>query len=199
MCSGSLASRRAGNQGCRVQPAQCRPGQTGAARRPVADRRGHRHTSTRVLICQNELTRQIDQVLGQLRLGQVSAEGHASQRGEPEENDLDRVPTPPSAGTTHPPAAAVDGLLNQVELVGRELLGYPAYGHSPDPGRLEHGQHPSPGKMAVVPRRDGPGAADKLGGQRGSSAWPFRLAMPAGTTGRLPTPLRRRTPGRSIL
>jgi hypothetical protein len=45
-----------------------------------------------------ELTQQIDQVLGQLRLGQVSAEGHASQPGEPEENDLDRVPAPPPAG-----------------------------------------------------------------------------------------------------
>ena len=40
----------------------------------------------------DELTK-VDQVLGQLRLGQVSAEGHASRRGEPEENDLDRVPT----------------------------------------------------------------------------------------------------------
>ncbi len=45
-----------------------------------------------------ELSRQIDQVLGQLRLGQVSAEGHASQQGEPEENDLGRLPTPPSSG-----------------------------------------------------------------------------------------------------
>jgi hypothetical protein len=46
-----------------------------------------------------ELTKQIDQVLGQLRLGQVSAEGDATSRqGESEENDLDRVPTPPSAG-----------------------------------------------------------------------------------------------------
>jgi len=50
-----------------------------------------------------ELNRQIDQVLGQLRMGQVSAEGHASQQGEPdqqggpEENDLDRLPAPPSA------------------------------------------------------------------------------------------------------
>jgi hypothetical protein len=45
-----------------------------------------------------ELTKQIDQVLGQLRLGQVSAEGDAtSRRGEPEENDLERIPTPPSA------------------------------------------------------------------------------------------------------
>ena len=50
-----------------------------------------------------ELSRQIDQVLGQLRMGQVSAEGHASQQGEPdqqgepEENDLDRLPAPPSA------------------------------------------------------------------------------------------------------
>jgi hypothetical protein len=46
----------------------------------------------------DELTKQIDQVLGQLRLGQVSAEGHPSPQGEAEENDLDRVPAPPSAG-----------------------------------------------------------------------------------------------------
>jgi len=45
-----------------------------------------------------ELSRQIDQVLGHLRLGQVSAEGHADQQGEPEENDLDRLPAPPPAG-----------------------------------------------------------------------------------------------------
>ena len=45
-----------------------------------------------------ELTRQIDHLLGQLRLGQVSAEGHASQRGQLEENDLDRAPAPPPAG-----------------------------------------------------------------------------------------------------
>ena len=44
-----------------------------------------------------ELSRQIDQVLAQLRLGQVSAEGRAGQQGEPEENDLDRLPAPPSA------------------------------------------------------------------------------------------------------
>jgi hypothetical protein len=47
---------------------------------------------------QGELTRQIDQVLGQLRMGQVSAESHASQQGQPEENDLDRAPAPPPAG-----------------------------------------------------------------------------------------------------
>lgn len=45
-----------------------------------------------------ELTRQIDQVLGQLRMGQVSAENRASQEGQPEENDLDRAPAPPPAG-----------------------------------------------------------------------------------------------------
>jgi hypothetical protein len=28
----------------------------------------------------------------------VSAESHASQQGQPEENDRDRVPAPPSAG-----------------------------------------------------------------------------------------------------
>jgi hypothetical protein len=44
-----------------------------------------------------ELSRQIDQVLGQLRMGQVSAEGHVSQQGDPEQNDLDRLPSPPPA------------------------------------------------------------------------------------------------------
>ena len=51
-----------------------------------------------------ELSKQIDQVLGQLRLGQVSAEGHASEPGEPEENDLDRMPAPPPAGAAQSPA-----------------------------------------------------------------------------------------------
>jgi hypothetical protein len=45
-----------------------------------------------------ELTRQIDQMLGQLRMGQVSAESHASQQGQPEDNDLDRPPAPPPTG-----------------------------------------------------------------------------------------------------
>ena len=45
-----------------------------------------------------ELTQRIDQVLGQLRLGQVSAEGQASREAEPEENDLDRIPAAPPAG-----------------------------------------------------------------------------------------------------
>jgi hypothetical protein len=51
-----------------------------------------------------EFTTQADQVLGQLRLGQVSAEGHAGQAGEPEENDLDRAPAPPASGAAPPPA-----------------------------------------------------------------------------------------------
>jgi hypothetical protein len=46
-----------------------------------------------------DLTGQIDQVLGQLRLGQVSAEGHASQQSQPEANDLDRAPAPPPASS----------------------------------------------------------------------------------------------------
>jgi hypothetical protein len=46
-----------------------------------------------------DVTTQIDQLLGQLRLGQVSAEGHASQQGQPEANDLDRAPAPPPATT----------------------------------------------------------------------------------------------------
>ncbi len=47
----------------------------------------------------DQLSRQIEQVLGQLRMAQVSAEGQAGRSGEPEENDLDRVPAPPPAGT----------------------------------------------------------------------------------------------------
>jgi len=58
-----------------------------------------------------ELSKQIDQVLGQLRLGQVSAEGHASEPGEPEENDLDRVPAPPSSGAERPPEAPASSKL----------------------------------------------------------------------------------------
>ena len=49
-----------------------------------------------------ELTKQVDQVLGQLRLDQVSAESDATSRGEPEENDLDLVPTPPDFQFGHP-------------------------------------------------------------------------------------------------
>ena len=47
----------------------------------------------------DDLARQIDQVLGQLRLGQVSAEGKPTPPGEPEENDLDRLPAPPSTAS----------------------------------------------------------------------------------------------------
>ena len=44
-----------------------------------------------------ELARQIEQVLGQLRMGQVNAENLTGQDGKPEENDLDRAPAPPKA------------------------------------------------------------------------------------------------------
>jgi hypothetical protein len=47
-----------------------------------------------------ELTRQIDQLLGQLRMGQVNAESHATRQSQPEENDLDQAPAPPSAGAS---------------------------------------------------------------------------------------------------
>ena len=52
----------------------------------------------------DELTKQIDQGLGQLRMAQVSAEGQVSQRSEAEENDLTRIPAPPSAPAPQPPA-----------------------------------------------------------------------------------------------
>jgi hypothetical protein len=44
-----------------------------------------------------DLAKQLDQVLGQLRMAQVSAEGKAGQQGQPEENDLDHAPAPPPA------------------------------------------------------------------------------------------------------
>jgi hypothetical protein len=50
-----------------------------------------------------ELSKQVDQVLGQLRLAQVSAEGRTGGPDNPEENDLDRAPAPPSAGGPPPP------------------------------------------------------------------------------------------------
>ena len=56
-----------------------------------------------------ELTRQVDQALHQLRLGQVRAEGEAAQRN-PEPNALAGAPAPPAAppaapaGTPAPPA-----------------------------------------------------------------------------------------------
>ena len=43
----------------------------------------------------SDLTKQIDQVLGQLRMGQVSAEGQVSQQGQPEENDLGQTRSGP--------------------------------------------------------------------------------------------------------
>jgi hypothetical protein len=56
----------------------------------------HQHARTYL---PDQLATQIDQLLGQLRLGQVTAEGDASKQGKPEENDLDRMPAPPAAGT----------------------------------------------------------------------------------------------------
>src|SRR5215469_6003433 len=48
----------------------------------------------------DKLTKQVDEALGQLRLGQVSAEGSATAKDEPEKNDLERMPAPPPAGAS---------------------------------------------------------------------------------------------------
>jgi len=45
-----------------------------------------------------ELRRQVDRALGQLRLAQVNAENQVADNGEPEPNDLTRIPTPPPGG-----------------------------------------------------------------------------------------------------
>jgi hypothetical protein len=47
----------------------------------------------------DELAQQVDTVLGQLRLGQVSAESQLVRNGTREPNDLSRTPTPPKPGT----------------------------------------------------------------------------------------------------
>ena len=44
-----------------------------------------------------ELVKQVETALGQLRLAQVSAENEVA-KGEPEPNDLSRIPTPPAVG-----------------------------------------------------------------------------------------------------
>lgn len=53
----------------------------------------------------DELAQQVDAALGQLRLAQVTAEGEIAKAGQPEPNDLDHTPAPPSA-TAGPTSAA---------------------------------------------------------------------------------------------
>ena len=90
-----------------------------------------------------EVTRQIGQVLGQLRLGQVTAEGHAGQRGRPEENDPGRVPAPPPAGTAQLPAGRASGILRRYERA-------PPPGDTRQPVR---GASPSPVRRGDAGRR----------------------------------------------
>ena len=52
------------------------------------------------------LVKQVEQSLGQLRLGQVSAENEVAAKTEPEPNDLAQVPTPPSTGSGHTASAS---------------------------------------------------------------------------------------------
>jgi hypothetical protein len=52
------------------------------------------------------LVKQVEQSLGQLRLGQVSAENELAKRGQPEPNDLTQFPTPPASRSTGSPSAA---------------------------------------------------------------------------------------------
>jgi hypothetical protein len=44
----------------------------------------------------DDLVERVDQALGQLRLGQVSAESEAARTGKTEPNDLDRIPSTPT-------------------------------------------------------------------------------------------------------
>lgn len=51
-----------------------------------------------------DLTGQVDAALGQLRMAQVTAEQQVAEQGEPEPNDLERLPTPPPSAA--PPSSA---------------------------------------------------------------------------------------------
>ncbi len=42
----------------------------------------------------DELSKQVESALGQLRLAQVSAENEVAKKGDPEPNDLSRIPAP---------------------------------------------------------------------------------------------------------
>jgi len=57
----------------------------------------------------SELTGQIDEALGELRLAQVSAESKASTSDKPEHNDLEQVPAPPPTGAARPPPGQATG------------------------------------------------------------------------------------------
>lgn len=48
----------------------------------------------------DDVTAQIEGALGQLRMAQVTEEQEVAQQEEPEPNDLDRIPSPPSSTTT---------------------------------------------------------------------------------------------------
>ena len=54
----------------------------------------------------DELGKQVEAALGQLRLAQVGAENEVAKKDEPEPHDLSRIPTPPP---THGPVAANSG------------------------------------------------------------------------------------------
>lgn len=57
-----------------------------------------------------DLTGQVEAALGQLRMAQVTAEQQVAEQGEPEPNDLEHHPTPPTSatppGSPPPPAAS---------------------------------------------------------------------------------------------
>ena len=69
----------------------------------------------------DELTKQVETALGQLRLAQVSAENDPRRPGETEPNDLPRVPTPPapSEPAEAPPAQEPAAASSRLWVPGR--------------------------------------------------------------------------------
>jgi hypothetical protein len=67
----------------------------------------------------DSLVKQVEQSLGQLRLGQVSAENEVAKKGQPEPNDLPRLPTPPPASSGRDSAAASQSPASRLWVPGR--------------------------------------------------------------------------------
>ena len=63
--------------------------------------------------------KQVEQSLGQLRMGQVSAENEVAKQATPEPNDLPRSPTPPSAGSGAPAAGSAQSPTSKLWVPGR--------------------------------------------------------------------------------
>jgi hypothetical protein len=66
-----------------------------------------------------DLVDQVGKSLGQLRLGQVSAESHKVGNAEPEPNDLERTPAPPAERRPPAPTGPAESPASRLWVPGR--------------------------------------------------------------------------------